>query len=187
MATVEEAAAVSQEPPAIGNGGADLISSLPDAILSSTISLLPTDDGARTQVFATRWRHLWRSAPLNLCDYDLHKNTGVNLDNLVSRILSAHQGPVRRLSLGWRMWLSKYPDIDGWLGSPRLNNLQELEIWYGYLPIAMLPAAFRFSSSLRALTLSGGGSIFSGGVFVQFPSEDVDWFHFPHLKQITIQ
>jgi hypothetical protein len=170
---VKEVAATSQEPLTTGNADTYCISSLPDAILSSIISLLPTDNGAHMQVLTTWWHHLWRSVPLNLCDDGLHKNTDVNLDNLVSRILSA-QGPVCRLSLGWRMWLIKYPDINGWLGSPRLNNLQQLKIWYGYLPIAMPPAAFRFSSSLRTPTLCAGGSIFSGGEFVQFPSEDVD-------------
>jgi hypothetical protein len=96
---VKEVAATSQEPLTTGNADTYCISSLPDAILSSIISLLPTDNGARMQVLTTRWHHLWRFVPLNLCDDDLHKNTGVNLDNLVSHILSA-QGPVCRLSLG---------------------------------------------------------------------------------------
>ncbi|TVU10063.1 hypothetical protein EJB05_43570, partial [Eragrostis curvula] len=177
------AAAVSQEPPPAT--GDDRISSLPDAILASIISLLPTDDGARTQALATRWRHLWRSAPLNLCDDDLHAR-GLDLTDIVSRILSAHPGPVRRFSLGRRS-RSKNLDLDAWLRNPKLDDLPELELWYGFSPIAMPPAAFRLSSSLRALTLSAGGSVSGGGEFVRFPSEDVDKFHFPHLKQLTIQ
>jgi hypothetical protein len=47
---VEEVAAVSQEPPTTENGGTNHNSSLSDAILSSIISLLPTDDGAHTRV-----------------------------------------------------------------------------------------------------------------------------------------
>jgi hypothetical protein len=47
---VEEVAATSQEPSATVNGGADRISSLPNAILSSIICLLPTDNVAHTRV-----------------------------------------------------------------------------------------------------------------------------------------
>ncbi|TVU39655.1 hypothetical protein EJB05_13086, partial [Eragrostis curvula] len=176
-----------QEPPATGNGGPDHISKLPDAILSSIISLLPTDDGARTQGLATRWRHLWRSAPLNLCDDDLHRRSGKDEADLISRVLPAHRGPVRRICLGGRGWLSKFPDLDVWLGSPALDHLQELELWWVVTPTAMPPPTFRFSSSLRVLTLSAGASIFCGGEYVEFPSADVDRFHFPCLKQLTIQ
>lgn len=200
MATVRRAkkpmvaAAESQEPPVPRNGGSDLISNLPDAILATIISLLPTDDGARTQSLSTRWRHLWRSAPLNLCDDDLCDDSlcDLHLDSrdvpsLVSRILSAHWGPVRRLSLGCRDWQNKYPDLDSWLQLPALDNLEELEMWHGFSRIALPPPAFRLSSSLRALSLSAGGRFNSGGEIVHFPAEDVDRFHFPHLKHLTIQ
>ncbi|TVU39652.1 hypothetical protein EJB05_13083 [Eragrostis curvula] len=191
---VDDGAAGSQDPPVTGNGDPDLISNLPDAILTTIISLIPTDDGARTQSLCTRWRHLWRSGPLNLCDDDLYDDSlcerhadSRDLPGLVSRVLSAHRGPVRRFSLGWRCWRTSYPDLEKWLQSPALDNLQELDLWYGFTPIAMPPPAFRFSSSLRSLSLSAGGRFNSGGQIVNFPAEDVERFHFPHLKHLTIQ
>ncbi|GJN00009.1 hypothetical protein PR202_ga17156 [Eleusine coracana subsp. coracana] len=119
----EAAAAVNLSQPVAGD---DRISSLPDATIVSIISLLPTDDGARTQALATCWRHLWRSAPLNLCDEDLHVY-GLDRADIVSRILSSHPSPIRRFSVGpWSR--GKNLDIDGWLRSPKLDNLRELEL-----------------------------------------------------------
>jgi len=169
-------------------GGPDHISDLPDAILGTIISLLPTDDGARTRALSTRWRRLWRSSPLNLCDGDIRGSSG-DITAIVSRVFSAHRGPVRRLSLGWPWSLVMYPDLDSWLRSPALGNLQELELWHGFTrPYPMPPAAFLLSSSLSALALSGGdGPFCNDGDYLKFPADDVDRLHFPNLKQLTIK
>ncbi|CAN6180936.1 unnamed protein product [Urochloa humidicola] len=103
----------------------DRISGLPDAVLSDIITLLHTKAGARTQVLFSRWRHIWRAAPLNF------DPAGDDIpDGEVSRILSAHRGP-------GRCFRNKFPldilashaaaTMDGWLRSPTLDNLQELE------------------------------------------------------------
>ncbi|CAL5082815.1 unnamed protein product [Urochloa decumbens] len=119
------------------------ISDLPDAILGDIVSRLPAKGGARTQVLSSRWRHAWRSAPLNL-DLRLHP---IPLAN-VPRVLSSHPGPGRRFST-----------LDGWLRSPALDNLQELEFRHDVPdrdrgnpnpPLPLLPvSALRFSCTLR--------------------------------------
>ena len=72
----------------------DPISSLPDGVLGDIVSLLPTKDGARTQVLSSRRRPVWRTSPLNL---DLVSLPLCNLERLprseISCILSSHRAP----------------------------------------------------------------------------------------------
>jgi hypothetical protein len=104
----------------------DRISGLPDGVLGDIVSLLPTEDGARTQVLSSRWRHLWRSAPLNV---DFHKPWRTNLAGDISRVLSAHPGPGRRFSVHLRsLVVATTKKLDGWLRSSTLDGLRELKI-----------------------------------------------------------
>ncbi|XP_071677291.1 putative FBD-associated F-box protein At1g78730 [Lolium perenne] len=149
------------------NGEVDLISTLPDALLGTIISLLSTKDGARTQVLAHRWRPLWRSAPLNLDAKHLSVDQFQRV-SIVSRILSDHPGPARCFSFPFSGLLKdKYKismdaaKIEAWFDSRALDNLQELEISFegfelmdeskkGYpLPSSM----FRLASTLLVATI----------------------------------
>ncbi|CAL5034433.1 unnamed protein product [Urochloa decumbens] len=164
-------------------GGIDRISGLPDAVLGEIVSLLPTKDGARTQVLSSRWRPLWRSAPLNL---DLRSDS---VGNNISRILSAHNGPGRRFSVPGCLlsWKCPAATLERWLRRPALNNLQELDFHYGdrfpcqgSLPLPPPPpppaSVHRFSSTLRVASFGGCG----------FPEGNASALHFPLLKKLSL-
>ncbi|GJN00132.1 hypothetical protein PR202_ga17295 [Eleusine coracana subsp. coracana] len=156
-----------------GTGGVDRISGLPDEILGEIISLLPTNKGVRTQSLASRWRHLWLSAPLNIDHSSLPAKEEVQI-GLISRILASHPGPARRLSV--RMSLLSFTEtVAAWLESPVLHNLQELEF---QVPCFrwLMASAFRFSATLRVATMSG----------CHLQDDVVGTLQFPQLKQLGL-
>ncbi|GJM95343.1 hypothetical protein PR202_ga12065 [Eleusine coracana subsp. coracana] len=115
----------------------DRISSLPDAILGEIVSLLPTKDGGRTQVLSTRWRHIWRFAPLNIDLLHCPRRQRVRFDQ-ISGILSSHKGPGH------------------WLRSPALDKLQVLEFdLICSTNTRLLASAQRFFSTLRIASFGG--------------------------------
>ncbi|CAN6171663.1 unnamed protein product [Urochloa humidicola] len=152
----------AQDPPGSSTGdgdegGLDLIRRLPDEVLGDIISLLPTKDGARTQILSHRWRPLWRAAPLNLgAGSDLSRQHRRRVA-LVSRILSDHPGPARRFSLPGIRLRDRYAQIDGWLRSRALADLRELEFRYEMespaVPYPLPPSAFRFAPTLRVASI----------------------------------
>uniref|UniRef100_A0ACD5WVT9 Uncharacterized protein n=1 Tax=Avena sativa TaxID=4498 RepID=A0ACD5WVT9_AVESA len=172
-----------QQPPPGAEGaeeGVDRISGLPDAFLGDILSLLPTREGARTQTLATRWRHLWRSAPLNLDYRDLPAEGDV-LIALISQILSSHAGSGRRLRISAHHLCHEPATVDAWLRSAALSNLQELEFCCAANHVRVLPAAvastFRLSSSLRVVTISQ----------CRLTDGISETLHFPQLKQLTLE
>ncbi|CAL5089876.1 unnamed protein product [Urochloa decumbens] len=162
------------------DGGPDLISRLPDVILGDIISLLPTKDGARTQAISRRWRPLWCAAPLNLqVDYRL---SGQERKYIIfaTKILSNHPGPGRRLALpGFRL-RNRFAKIDGWLRSPALTGLQEIQLGYEIedrqLPYPLPPSALRFAPTLSVAEFS----------CCDFPNEMAPLLDFPHLKKLAL-
>ncbi|XBI86221.1 hypothetical protein VPH35_094223 [Triticum aestivum] len=122
---------------------ADFISSLPDEVLGTIVSLLPTQEGCRTQALSRRWRPVCSFAPLNL-DVDIPENT-------ISHILSRHLGSVRRIYITIKPLSCRLP-VDGWFCSRGLTYLQELLLVYNsnsnrsdVLP----PSIFRRGPALR--------------------------------------
>ncbi|RLM84371.1 hypothetical protein C2845_PM04G07700 [Panicum miliaceum] len=156
-----------QEPPVQargggrGNAGVNRIGvgDLPDAVLQDIISLLPTKEAGRTPILSSRWRHLWRTAPLILDCLQLPVDLPA-LSGAVSRILAAHRGPGRCFCVDTRLFHSSPATLDAWLQSPALDGLQELDMCgfrrqneLAALP-PLPPSTFRFSRCLRVAALS---------------------------------
>ncbi|KAI4964772.1 hypothetical protein ZWY2020_059571 [Hordeum vulgare] len=171
----------------------DLIGDLPDDILGTIISLLPTKDGARTQAIARRWRPLWRSSPLNLdvpCLYHLVDDEFKRLP-VVSRILSHHPGPARRFHvplIELRREKERYDEdaaqIESWFHSRALDNLEELDISFAPLEYTQgkeklypLPRSVLRSASTLLLVAIGS---------CDFPREMAPSLNFPRLKQLKL-
>ncbi|VAH14156.1 unnamed protein product [Triticum turgidum subsp. durum] len=180
------------------NCDGDLISNLPDAVLCTIISLLPTKDGARTQAIARRWRPLWGSAPLNLDAENLNTNDfkqprrrrgpRPSTESIISRILSDHPGPARRFDFRLtcifptkREHAKSVAQIVSWLNSLSLDNLEELHIFFPILcraaPTPMLRSVLRFASTLVVATVG----------HCNFPDEIAPSLNFPILKHLTLR
>jgi hypothetical protein len=134
----------------------DLISRLPDDLLGTVVSLLPTKEGARTQALSRRWRPLWRStsAPLNLV-----ADSSLSGDNarvaVVSKILSDHPGPTRHFSLRI-ISVHRFPaKVARWFRSEALNGLEELSVTSQRIDRYQVPPHVlnRFVPTLRVLML----------------------------------
>uniref|UniRef100_A0ACD5ZB87 Uncharacterized protein n=1 Tax=Avena sativa TaxID=4498 RepID=A0ACD5ZB87_AVESA len=158
----------------------DLISKLPDAILGTIISLLPTKDGGRTQTLSRRWRPLWRSAPLNL---EVRAQLpGIPIPTIsvpisaVSKIISQHPGPARRFS--FRGLYASYFDaeVESWFHSQALTKLQKLCFCCRALTRQRLPlSALCSTSTLLIVSISG----------FYFP-DDMPSMNFSVLKQLSL-
>ncbi|CAM0949242.1 unnamed protein product [Alopecurus aequalis] len=160
-------------------GGLDLLSVLPNALLGEIISLLPTKDGARTQVLASRWRPVWRSAPLNL---DCNVFRWDERPGIVSRILASHGGPGRcfRIPGGYHRYGAD--TVDSWIQCPAVDNLQELCLSYptdgNHSPLPFLSQSIlRFSTTLRVATLG----------HCRLLDSTVQWLNLPQLKKLRLQ
>ncbi|KAK1692800.1 hypothetical protein QYE76_009497 [Lolium multiflorum] len=172
-----------------GKGDGDLISKLPDDILGTIVSLLPTKDGARTQALARRWRPLWLSAPLNLDAGDLLYKDFKKF-SLVSRILSDHPGPGRRFAFNCirlhkvkKRYAEDAAQIESWFHSRALDGLQELDISFLELEYGqpdklypLPPSVLRLAATLQVATIGK----------CDFPKEVAPSLSFSVLKELSL-
>ncbi|XP_040254858.2 putative F-box/FBD/LRR-repeat protein At1g78760 isoform X1 [Aegilops tauschii subsp. strangulata] len=172
----------------------DLINNLPDAILATIVSLLPTKYGVRSQAVARRWRPLWRSAPLNLdASHDLCSNDFGRF-SLVSRILCDHPGLARRFAFDRirlhreeKRYAEEAAELERWFNSPLLDNLQELNIVFSLLEYSsgqsekekrypLPPSVLRLAPTLQLARIGS----------CDFPKEIAPSLNFPLLRQLHL-
>uniref|UniRef100_A0A453N3C8 F-box domain-containing protein n=3 Tax=Aegilops tauschii subsp. strangulata TaxID=200361 RepID=A0A453N3C8_AEGTS len=157
----------------------DFISRLPDAILGTIISLLPTKDGGRTPVLSHRWRHLWHSAPLNLEVSTRPRGVPTSSrvpPSAVSEIISKHPGPARRFYFLCRGAGAGglHAQAASWLHSPALAHLEELHISNANPPL--LESVLRSASTILAAKID----------HCKFPFEIVPPMNFRNLNKLTL-
>ncbi|GJN18439.1 hypothetical protein PR202_gb05602 [Eleusine coracana subsp. coracana] len=165
--------------------GIDHISGLPDDILGTIVSILPTaKDVARTQVIAPQWRHIWLTVPLRLNLADLPEDNEI-LNNAVSGILSAHPGPGSSFCVQSYHLYEQNTTLSAWLRSPALNNLKELNLWdelsmFSHFHVRWKSpppmSAVRFSTTLQVASLCK----------CKLTGTPIDKVHFPQLRQLAL-
>ncbi|EOA14506.1 hypothetical protein CARUB_v10027726mg, partial [Capsella rubella] len=109
----------------------DLISKLPEPLISEILCRLSTEDAVRTSLFSTRWRNLWRWIP----DLDLSPDAFPNFDAFVSfveRFFVYHSDRdlwIRKLRLrfGYRHYLVMY-DLASWVDAVTKCRIQHLDV-----------------------------------------------------------
>lgn len=105
----------------------DLISCLPDCVLSAIISRLPVNEAARTTILSSRWRYLWTSSPLYLDSRKLSSgNTRpacsmmyCGIKDVISCVLERHCGPVCQFRLAHVCFGGNEPCLRNWLDVSR--------------------------------------------------------------------
>ncbi|KAL6888801.1 hypothetical protein ACP4OV_009827 [Aristida adscensionis] len=165
---VSAAAALSCAAAAEVPDDVDRISALLDDLLLRVVSRLPAKDGARTAALSTRWRGLWRAAPLALADTHLLPGGEVRpphpgaasraVRHAVSAALGAHPGPFPFVSLTCGFLDAVDADraaLARWFQLLATKGVEELVFvnrpWP--LPGLRLPAALFSCAALRRLCL----------------------------------
>ena len=138
----------------------DIISDLPDSLLSHILSFLPTRNSVATSILSSRWRPLWTLVPaLHLDQRKLTQNRNYSFADIVSGIWTVRDSisnpmPLHKLIIFW--YQNDLPsNVNTWLRATNLRDLQELNLYIFtdvHRPLE-LPRSIYFSTTLVVLKL----------------------------------
>ena len=148
------------------NTDTDIISTLPDTLLSHILSFLPIQDSVATSILSNRWRSLWTLVPILCLDQRelTNKEEGdqkLRFVDIVFRIWTLRNAisnptPLRKLCICWHHNCLPFY-VDAWLRATNLRDLQQLflSILTSFKTPFELPRSLYFSTKLVVLKFAG--------------------------------
>ncbi|KAG2290000.1 hypothetical protein Bca52824_049604 [Brassica carinata] len=135
--------------------GVDSISSLPDVILHTILSSLPTEIAIKTSILSKRWRHVWSHTP---CD-------------IINKILDRYKA---RKVMSFKLSASlqyDIPYVDRWIEFAMSRNVENMSLEFGYSGDHKyhVPDSFYISNSFKQL------SVKYSSIDLKLPSFPVSW------------
>ncbi|CAH2058645.1 unnamed protein product [Thlaspi arvense] len=106
--------------------GVDSISSLPDVILQSILSSLPTSMAIRTSILSKRWRHVWSDTPSLSFDFTLHRPEADSINKTLDRYTA-------RKMMSFRLCANTScytPHIDRWIEFAMSRNMENMSLQF---------------------------------------------------------
>ncbi|CAN7008087.1 unnamed protein product [Brassica oleracea var. botrytis] len=109
--------------------GGDSISFLPDVILQSILSSLPTEIAIKTSILSKRWRHVWSDTPCLSFDWIIPHGPKGDIINKILDRYTARKMMSFKLSANMR---DDIPYIDRWLEFAMSRNVENMSLKFGY-------------------------------------------------------
>ncbi|KAL6528149.1 hypothetical protein OROHE_015099 [Orobanche hederae] len=107
----------------------DRLSELPDSLILSVLSLLPTRDVVRTAIVSKRWKHLWTTVPCLSFSDDAYYFCSFR--NFVNQVLPRWKGSkISTFKINFPSYGNYSPssDVDSWVRFATINEAEELDL-----------------------------------------------------------